>query len=162
MSVTGAPSVSRGRDAFSLIEIVLALGIIAFALIGILGLFPVAVKAAAESQQQTQATLIARSIFDQLEATAGTEPRRIALDEKYDGTSPSPLAVDLTKPSTSPLIISYDADAKSLSANKESSAPYTAQITVTPIVTPNYGLSQVLVTVESKTASYPFTSILRQ
>ena len=54
--------------AFSLIEIVLTVGIISFALVGILGLFPVAVEAAANSQRETQAALIARSIYTDLDS----------------------------------------------------------------------------------------------
>jgi len=151
------------REAFSLIEIVLALGIISFALVGILGLFPVAVKAAAESQQETQAALIARSIFDQLEANPGAEPRSISLDEEYTGTSPAPLTIDLTNDnSAAPPTISFNADAKPVSASKDPGAPYEAQIAVTPIKTPAYGLSQVVVTVTSKTTSYAFASTLRQ
>lgn len=49
--------------AFSLIEIVLAVGIISFALVGILGLFPVALGAAADSREETQATFIADQVF---------------------------------------------------------------------------------------------------
>ena len=58
--------------AFSLIEVVLALGVIAFALVGIMGLFPVAMKSAQESQRETRATLIAQQIFSDLRVSAGT------------------------------------------------------------------------------------------
>lgn len=58
--------------AFSLIEIVLALGVIAFALVGIMGLFPVAMKSAQESQRETRATLIAQQIFADLRVLSGT------------------------------------------------------------------------------------------
>ena len=62
-------ALSRG---FSLIEVVLALGVIAFALVGIMGLFPVAMKSAQESQRETRATLIAQQIFSDLRAGNGT------------------------------------------------------------------------------------------
>lgn len=62
-------ALSRG---FSLIEVVLALGVIAFALVGIMGLFPVAMKSAQESQRETRATLIAQQIFSDLRVSAGT------------------------------------------------------------------------------------------
>jgi prepilin-type N-terminal cleavage/methylation domain-containing protein len=61
-----ADPLSRSRAGFSLIEIILAVAVIAFALTAILGLFPVAVGAATDSQRETQAALIARSILDQL------------------------------------------------------------------------------------------------
>ncbi|MEI6071597.1 MAG: hypothetical protein WCS31_07380 [Verrucomicrobiae bacterium] len=58
--------------AFSLVEIVLALGVISFALVGIIGLFPAAMKSAQESQRETRATLIARQIFSDLRIQPGT------------------------------------------------------------------------------------------
>ncbi len=60
------------KHGFSLIEVVLALGVIAFALVGIMGLFPVAMKSAQESQRETRATLIAQQIFSDLRVSAGT------------------------------------------------------------------------------------------
>ena len=62
-------ALSRG---FSLVEVVLALGVIAFALVGIMGLFPVAMKSAQESQRETRATLIAQQIFSDLRVSSGT------------------------------------------------------------------------------------------
>jgi len=59
-------------SGFSLVEIVLALSVIAFALVGIMGLFPVAMKSAQESQRETRATLIARQIFSDLRVLSGT------------------------------------------------------------------------------------------
>ncbi|MFV0337110.1 MAG: hypothetical protein ACK5LK_02550, partial [Chthoniobacterales bacterium] len=47
-------------------EITIALGIIAFALVGIMGLLPVAMRAANESQWETRATFIAESIIGEL------------------------------------------------------------------------------------------------
>lgn len=52
--------------AFSLVEIVLAVGIISFALVGILGMFPIALDAATRSREETQAAFIARSIYSDL------------------------------------------------------------------------------------------------
>ena len=57
-----------------MIEVVLALGVIAFALVGIMGLFPVAMKSAQESQRETRATLIAQQIFSDLRT--GTSSNR--------------------------------------------------------------------------------------
>jgi uncharacterized protein (TIGR02598 family) len=53
-------------SAFTLIEIVIAVAIIAFALVGILGLFPTALNSAADSQTETQAAFIAQRIFSNL------------------------------------------------------------------------------------------------
>ncbi|MEI6033479.1 MAG: hypothetical protein WCS65_04240 [Verrucomicrobiae bacterium] len=57
---------------FSLFEIVLALGVVAFALVGIVGLFPAAIKSAQEGRQETRATLIAQQIFADLRVRSGT------------------------------------------------------------------------------------------
>jgi len=64
--------VQKLPSAFSLIEVTLALAIIAFALVGIMALFPVAMKSARESQMETRATLLARQIFSDL--TASEDP----------------------------------------------------------------------------------------
>lgn len=146
---------------FSLIEIILALGIISFALVGILGLFPVAVDAATNSQRETHAALIARSIFDQLNSRPESPKRVISLSDNFDGGSPAPVAVDLDK--GTPATVNYDVDGNPL-AGDGSAAIYQAEISVTPIVgPPDLGVSQVTVTVKPKSApgiSYPFASLL--
>jgi uncharacterized protein (TIGR02598 family) len=55
-------------SAFSLIELVLAIGIVSFALVGLMGLFPTAINLAQDSQRETQAALIAKRIFSNLSA----------------------------------------------------------------------------------------------
>lgn len=59
---------SRG---FSLVETVLALGIVGFAVVAIVGLLPLAVQSARESMVETDATLIARRIHSELSVGAG-------------------------------------------------------------------------------------------
>jgi type II secretory pathway pseudopilin PulG len=49
-------------SAFTLIEIVLSIGILSFALVGILALFPVALETAKESKEETMMAQIAQSI----------------------------------------------------------------------------------------------------
>lgn len=58
----------RPRSAFSLVEVTLALGVISFALVGIMALFPVAMKSAAESHFETRALFIAKSLMASLQA----------------------------------------------------------------------------------------------
>jgi len=149
-------------QGFSLIEIILALGIISFALVGILGLFPVAVNAAADSQHETQAALIARSIFDQLETTPETPIRTIVLAKTLDGNSPVPIRIDLTKSSP---ISPIGFDTSGIATPSDSNAPYQVTMSVAPLTTPAYGLTRVSLTVKlaaSKVTSYSFVSILRQ
>ncbi len=52
--------------AFTLVEIALSLGIASFALIGILGIIPLAVETAKEARDETRATFIALSIIETL------------------------------------------------------------------------------------------------
>jgi type II secretory pathway pseudopilin PulG len=54
---------SRGETAFSLVEVVLALGLISFALVTILGLFSVGLKINKESSDQIQAADLASRIL---------------------------------------------------------------------------------------------------
>jgi uncharacterized protein (TIGR02598 family) len=148
------------RRGFSLIEIVLALGIISFALVGILGLFPVAVNAAADSQHETQAALIARSIFDQIEATPNTPKRSIKPSEKYnDGVSS--IVIDLSTDNSVPAM-GFDAEGTPLPKADDPKTVYKVEIAIKPLTAPDYGLSQVAVTVHFHSARYPFISILRQ
>lgn len=60
------------RSAFSLVEIVIAIGILAVAVVGIMGLFPVAMRSAQDSQRETRAAQLARGIFDELQSLPGT------------------------------------------------------------------------------------------
>jgi uncharacterized protein (TIGR02598 family) len=59
---------SRG---FSLVETVLALGIVGFAVVAIVGLLPLAVQSARDSMVETDATLIARRIHSELSVGTG-------------------------------------------------------------------------------------------
>lgn len=52
-----------GSRAFSLVEVVLALGICAFVLVALLGLFTAGLRAGRESEEQVQAANLASQIF---------------------------------------------------------------------------------------------------
>jgi type II secretory pathway pseudopilin PulG len=104
----------RDQAAFSLIEIVLAIGIVSFALIGILALFPVALNSAAESQRETQAAFIARAIFSDLDTETGAT--RFLQGRSSTGSADSaapnlpgfPISISLG--STSDKYLAYDSD----------------------------------------------------
>jgi len=84
--------------AFTLVEIVLAIGITGFALVAILGMFPVALKAAELSKRETRATLIAQNLVSDLRSGPFTDTaiytgesladsnRRIPIDLSLDAT----------------------------------------------------------------------------
>jgi type II secretory pathway pseudopilin PulG len=63
------PAFSRGVTAFSLVEVVLALGVIAFALIAITGLFSFGLKTGQESVQRTHAGNLAAGLLSMWRAT---------------------------------------------------------------------------------------------
>lgn len=141
------------KTAFSLIEIILALGVIAFAIVGIMGLFPVAMKSAQESQRETRATLIAQQIFSDLRTGTGTN-RFVITGSSVNSTS----SISLANPPP-PLVISFDSAGAVLGTNAPSSftngvpnAAFLAQVTVsTNTGVPN--LSQVQTTVEAPAAA---------
>lgn len=138
------------RLGFSLLEIVLALSVIAFAIIGILGLFPAAMKTARESQNETRATLIAQQIFSDLKLAKGTNRWLTFVD------SP-PLVITNFSLSTesAPAYIAYDAGGSAvtnLSAaefpNSFSNAIFLAEVSVRTN-TGLSGLSRVQTTIET-------------
>ena len=143
---------SRG---FSLIEIVLALGIIAFALVGIMGLFPVALKSAQESQRETRATHIAQQIFSDLRVLTGTN-RTLLRGPSSDSNALVPnfsLAVN-----NNAAIIAFDnagaalTDSVTTFSNSYAAAVFLAQVTVdTNTGVPN--LSRVQTTIETPAAA---------
>jgi len=168
--------------AFSLIEIVLALGIISFALVGILGLFPVAIDAATNSQRETQAALIARSIFGDLKSQTGAI-RYLVVGPIQNWTfsgedSRTRIAVNLGQNKSH--YLAYDnqnarpltdsSDSESSYTNGRSDAGYMAKISVSdtiadPTTTLPADMVQVQVTVscpavakESARKSYVFAS----
>jgi type II secretory pathway pseudopilin PulG len=63
--------VKLNAAAFSLTEVVIALGIFAISMVGILALFPVASSAGRESSEETQAAIIAQTVLGDLRASAG-------------------------------------------------------------------------------------------
>ena len=59
------------RDGFNLIEVVLALSVLSFALVGIISLFPLALNTAKDSKSETRVALIAQTLLAELTATGG-------------------------------------------------------------------------------------------
>lgn len=141
------------KTAFSLIEIILALGVIAFAIVGIMGLFPVAMKSAQESQRETRATLIAQQIFSDLRTGTGTN-RFVITGSSVNSTS----TISLANQGAS-VVLSFDSAGAVLGTNSPSSftngvpnAAFLAQVSVsTNTGVPN--LSQVQTTVEAPAAA---------
>jgi uncharacterized protein (TIGR02598 family) len=69
--MSGCPISRRLGTGFSLVEVVIALGIVSFAVLAIVGMMPMALKSAQESMRETDATLIAQRIFAELKTGRG-------------------------------------------------------------------------------------------
>lgn len=82
--------------AFSLVEVVLALGVISFAIVAILGVFPVALQTGHSSQNETRVAQIAQSVISTLSSQAQTKFTAVSLPLP----SPAP-TIDLSTSITS-------------------------------------------------------------
>jgi len=58
---------------FSLIEVTVAMGLFAFVIVGIIGLFPVAMRQQTDAAFETRAKIIAEQIFQGIEASASLD-----------------------------------------------------------------------------------------
>jgi len=148
-------------SAFSLIEIVLALGIISFALVGIMGLFPVALRSAQESQRETRAALIAQQIYSDLASMSGTNRFITTGTNANDRTS-----IILTTLATNTVYYSDSGSPLGTSANPDAS--FLANVAVTPN-SPVAGLSHIQTTIETPSVAastnrskYTFVTLMNQ
>jgi len=66
------PTPSRSVKAFSLIEVLVAIGIVSFAVVAIVGMLPIALNTARDSMLETDAAVIAQRVFAELQAGTGT------------------------------------------------------------------------------------------
>lgn len=163
-----------------MIEIVLAVGIIAFALVAILGLFPIALDSASTSQRETQAAFIARSIFNDLLSTPGPKVFVATSPDFFSNSSGSASGkIDIDLTTDSDHYIAYSIDGEPMGTIPESTftsgspdAGYLAVITVTTGTASSDipgGLARVEVQIETPAVaprkqrdSFPFVSLLNQ
>jgi len=109
-----------GNTAFSLVEVVVAMGIIAFALIILLGLLPVGLKSDIDSMGESQAVNLMQALIADRQSTAFAANSTV-----YN----IPALNNITVPITNTLFIMDDA----VTTN---AAPTTARYRVTYIVNP--------------------------
>lgn len=67
--MTRPKSLCVGAAGFSLVEVTIAIGLFAFVVVGILGLFPTAMRLRGESARETRAVLIAQELFAAVRAS---------------------------------------------------------------------------------------------
>ncbi|MFV0415203.1 MAG: hypothetical protein ACK5NG_02425 [Chthoniobacterales bacterium] len=163
------------RSAFSLVEITIALGIIAFALVGIMGLLPVAMRAANESQWETRATFIAESIMGELRSSSPDQTfiATAATDPASWESGPGRLSVNLAANNT--YYILYDDEGEPVGTQSgaspvASNSPgvFLAQVSIQQQAAPMTNLSRVNVRVEvpasapaNRRSLYHFVTLLK-
>ncbi|MBI5687074.1 MAG: hypothetical protein HZC54_18545 [Verrucomicrobia bacterium] len=94
------PSRFASSSGFSLVEVMLAIGIVAFAVVGVLTAFPVGIEAARDARDENTAALIADDIFTRLRSQPFGGPvvwpevpmKRQAAGFKADYTGRTPIA----------------------------------------------------------------------
>ncbi len=160
---------------FSLVEAALSLAIVSFAIIAIMGLFPVALQTARESNRETRATLIARRIVDELQSLPATNTGLVR-GPSVTNSDWHIAGLDLSTPSTNVLV--YDEQGEGLTNQvapelfqnpiSEPDAYFAAEIRVTPNL-PRPGISRVQATVEapssapsSRRSSFVFVTFMNQ
>jgi Tfp pilus assembly protein PilV len=95
------------KNAFSLLEVVIALGVITVGIVGILAVIPTALQTGHSAQNETRAAHIAQSIVGSLVAQASSQFNNIQLPLS-DGSRLTP-PIDLTAPNiTVPLYADND------------------------------------------------------
>ena len=75
----------RQKTAFSLVEVVIALGVIAFAIVAILGVLPIGLKTGHSAQDQTRAGQIAQDILSSLASQAQTQYPNLVIRQTSTG-----------------------------------------------------------------------------
>lgn len=84
-----APPPKR-RRAFSLVEVTLALGIVTFALVGVVGVLPTALSSGRQSFDQNRAAAIANTLFASFRSQPFNHVGYVDAQFGDDGTTPAP------------------------------------------------------------------------
>jgi len=128
---------------FSLIEVVLALGVISFAIVGIMGLFPVAMRAGLESQRETRAVYIARQIFADLQTGPATNT---FLATGTANNRPVWTPINLAAPPQPPSTIYFDEEGRPIGTAATPDSQFLVNLIITTN-TPVAGLAHVQIDV---------------
>jgi uncharacterized protein (TIGR02598 family) len=83
------------QSAFSLVEVVLALGVISFAIVAILGVIPIGLQTSHSAQDETRAAQIAQTVLNTMAGEAQTKFTAVLLP------LPSAPTIDLSSSNTS-------------------------------------------------------------
>lgn len=80
---------ARRRAGFSLVEVTLAVGIMAFSLVGVLGVLPLAMNSGRQSFNQARASAVANTIFASIRNQPFSDVHY--LDSQFDATTGQPI-----------------------------------------------------------------------
>jgi len=109
------------RSAFSLLEVVIALGLITVGIVGVLAVFPTALQTAHSAQDETRAAHVAQSVFGSLVAGAPSQFTAVLLP-------PTSVSIDLTASHPSPTPPALYADNYSTLTGSATDAAYAIYI----------------------------------
>ena len=158
---TGLLGPSSRAVAFSLIEVLLALGVISFAIVGIMGLFPVAMRTGQESQRETRAAHIARQIYSDLKAGPATNTFLCTTPGNFD-------TVNLASPSSRTNTIYFNNQGEPVGTTETGDSEFVVNVIIDPN-TPLDGLARVQVDVMAPAPAAPanrstntFVTLMRQ
>ena len=107
------PPPRHEADAFSLVEVAIAIGIFAFVIVGIIGLFPTALRIQSESAVETRSSMIAQQLFDAVDLSiakwtnpSGNVFTNVTVRDGPGLITANSRGVDITKVA-SPVVLGY-------------------------------------------------------
>lgn len=120
------------RSGFSLVEVVLALGVISFAIVAIIGVIPTGLETNRATQSNTRAVQIAQDIFASLAGQAQTRYPNATIKQS-GATTASDFSFDVTLDGTTPsYTLAADNDGYLVVPDPTVTYPYQITLTITP------------------------------
>jgi uncharacterized protein (TIGR02598 family) len=152
----------KAGAAFSLVEVVLALGVVAFAIVAILGVFPAGLNTGRSAQNETRAAQIAQDILTSLASQAQTSFPNCVIKQSATTTAQD-FSYNVTLDGSTPsYVFSADNDGHLLVPGGGGTAAYPYEVTVFVDQNPPTGFDTgyaALVTV--RVAWQPFAQNMR-
>lgn len=121
--------VRKKISAFSLVEVVLALGIVGIGVLVIIGLVPVGLRAGRASQDQTRSTQIAQDILNSIASQAATSFNKVVIQQPWTKFSYN---LDLTNSYTYTTISADNDGSLVVPSGNVMNYPYQLKIIVAP------------------------------
>lgn len=87
----------QSASGFSLVEVTIAIGIFAFVIVAILGLFPVALRQRTDAALETRAVMVAQQIFESIRSSSSTNQIFLPPLNNMSGSSNSLSSKSLTQ-----------------------------------------------------------------